>query len=46
LAVVTESAATSYVARVLAWGSLFLGAIVLGGLLFVQVRRRRLERAA
>jgi hypothetical protein len=41
----TESESTSLAGRALAWGSLLLGAIVLGGLLLVLVRRRR-ERAA
>ncbi|MGY1642590.1 hypothetical protein ACI782_15895 [Geodermatophilus sp. SYSU D00703] len=46
LGVATESATSSLVAQVLSWGSLFLGAVVLGGLVFVLVRRRRRERAA
>jgi hypothetical protein len=42
----TESGSTSLAGEALAWGSLFLGAIVLGGLVFVLVRRRPRERAA
>ncbi|MGK5169461.1 hypothetical protein [Geodermatophilus sp. CPCC 205761] len=46
VAVATESASTSLVGQALAWGSMFLGAVVLGGLVFLVVRRRRLGRAA
>jgi hypothetical protein len=46
LAVATEAASSSLVTQVLSWGSLFLGAVLLGGLVFVLVRRRRRERAA
>ncbi|MFW3172000.1 hypothetical protein [Geodermatophilus sp. CPCC 206100] len=46
VAVATESASTSIVGQALAWGSTFLGAVVLGGLVFVVVRRRRSGRAA
>ncbi|SDX44324.1 hypothetical protein SAMN05660209_00532 [Geodermatophilus africanus] len=42
----TESGSTSLAGQALAWGSLFLGAIVLGGLAFVLARRRPRERAA
>ncbi|MGY1663364.1 hypothetical protein ACI78Q_19240 [Geodermatophilus sp. SYSU D00705] len=46
VALATESASTSLAGQVLAWGSLFLGAVVLGGVVFVLARRRRRERAA
>jgi len=46
LAVTTESATSSLAARVLSGGSLFLGAVVLGGMVFMLVRHRRREGAA